>query len=55
VVTALTCAANCLAFTPDASLSKRVFSNTTATNLYATAVTAWNSANVTVSVIYGYF
>lgn len=55
IVTALTCGANCLAFTLDSALSKRVFSTTAQQPIYAAAVTAWNSANVTITVVYGYF
>lgn len=55
VVTALTCGANCLAFTLDSALSKRVFSTTASQPIFATAVTAWNSANATITVVYGYF
>lgn len=55
IVTALTCAANCLAFTLDSALSKRVFSTTATQPIWAAAVGAWNSANVTITVVYGYF
>jgi hypothetical protein len=39
-----------LTFTTDALTLKRVFSTTVATPLHAAAVTAWNSANVTITV-----
>jgi hypothetical protein len=55
IVTALTCGANCLAFTLDSALSKRVFSTSASQAIFATAVTAWNNANVTITVVYGYF
>lgn len=52
------CAANCLAFVTDANLAKRVFSATTVTPIFATAngtSGSWNSANVTLTVVFGYF
>jgi len=52
VVAALTCAANCLTFVADASLSKRIFSATAAQTLSIDAVTGWNSASVDVTVFY---
>lgn len=55
VVSALTCGANCLVHVTDSALSKRVFSTTASQNLSIDAVTGWNSANLTVTVIYGYF
>jgi hypothetical protein len=51
----LACAANCLAFALDSALAKRVLSVTAQTPIFASAVTAWNSANVTITVVYGYF
>ena len=51
----LACGANCLAFALDSALTKRVVSTTAATPIFASAVTAWNSANVTITVVYGYF
>lgn len=39
----------------DASIAKRIFGSSTAAALWVDAVTAWNSANVTVTVIYSYF
>lgn len=58
VVAAQACAANCLTFTTDALLLKRVFPATqpsAAQTLNAAAVTAWNNANVTITVVYAYF
>lgn len=55
IVTALTCGATCLTFVADTSLSKRVFSLTAQQAVHAAAVTAWNSTNVTITVIWGYF
>jgi hypothetical protein len=52
---ALACGANCLVFAPDSALSKRVFSTTAATPVFASATSNWNSANVTITVVYGYF
>jgi hypothetical protein len=52
---ALACGANCLVFAPDSALSKRVFSTTTTTPIFASATSNWNSANVTITVVYGYF
>jgi hypothetical protein len=51
----LACGANCLAFAADSALVKRVASVTAQTPIFASAVTAWNSANVTITVVYGYF
>ena len=51
----LACGANCLSFALDSALAKRVFSTTAATPIFAAAVTAWNSANVTITVVFGYF
>jgi len=55
VVAAQTCGSSCLTYTTDALTLKRVFSLTAATPLHAAAVTAWNSTNVTITVVYGYF
>jgi hypothetical protein len=52
---ALACGANCLVFAADSALSKRVFSTTAATPIFASATSNWNSANVTITVVYGYF
>lgn len=53
--TGIVCGANCLAFATDAQLAKRVFSVTAVTPIWVEAVTAWNNANVTITVVYGYF
>ena len=55
VVAALDCAANCLSFVADSALLKRVFSTTNPQPLFVTPVTAGNNANVTVTVVAGYF
>jgi hypothetical protein len=55
VVAAQACGSTCVAFTTDALTLKRVFSLTAATPLHAAAVTAWNSTNVTITVLYSYF
>jgi hypothetical protein len=51
----MVCGANCLAPVANANIAKQVFSLTAPTALHLAAVTAWNSANVTITVIYGYF
>lgn len=55
IVTALACAANCLVPVADSALTLRVFSTTATTTVNAAAVTAWNSANVTITVLYSFF
>jgi hypothetical protein len=55
IVTAQTCGANCLVYPLDSSLSKRIFSPTVPQQIWITPVTAGNNANVTVSIISGYF
>jgi hypothetical protein len=55
IVTALTCGASCLTFVADSALSKRVFSLTAQQAIHAAAVTAWNSTNVTITIVYGLF
>jgi hypothetical protein len=55
VVAAQSCGANCLVFVTDATLLKRVFSTTAAQPIFISPVTAGNNANVTVTVVYGYF
>jgi hypothetical protein len=52
IVAATTCAANCVA---NSTLVKTAFSTTAQTALHAAAVTAWNSANVTITVNFGAF
>lgn len=55
VVSALAVGSSALVFTTDAALLKRVFSATSPQPIYASAATAWNSANVTITLVYGYF
>ncbi|MCK1445425.1 hypothetical protein IVB43_23860 [Bradyrhizobium sp. 48] len=55
IATATTCAASCLAQATDAQLVKRAWSTTAATPIHAAAATSWNSANVTITVVYRYF
>lgn len=55
VVSALTCGANCLTFVGDVALLKRVFSKTAQQALFILGHTAGNSANLNVTIVYGYF
>lgn len=55
VVSALTCAANCLTFVADSALLLRVFSKTAGQAIFITGHTAGNSANLTLTFVYGYF
>lgn len=55
VVSAQTCGASCLTFTADSALLKRVFSTTVSTPIHIAAHTTWQGANVTVTMIFGYF
>jgi hypothetical protein len=55
VVTAQACGANCLVFVSDATLLKRVFSVTAPQALFITPVTSGNNANVTATVVWGFF
>jgi len=55
VVAALTVSASSLAFVADSALLKRVFSATAQQALFITPATAGNNANVTVTVVFGYF
>jgi hypothetical protein len=56
VVASLACGANCVASSPGTTaLAKAVFSATASTALHAAAITAWNNANVTFSIVLGYF
>jgi hypothetical protein len=55
VVAAQAVGASALTFTPPVSILKQPFSLTAATPLHAAAVTAWNSANVTITVKYASF
>jgi hypothetical protein len=54
IVAAATLAANALTFVTDALLLKRVFSVAAQQAIWMGA-TNWNSANVTVSIVWGYF
>lgn len=55
VVAAQAVGSTALVNTANASILKQVFSTTAPTPLHAAAVTAWNSTNVTITVVYGYF
>jgi len=55
IVAAQAVGANALVFVTDATLLKRVFSTTAGTPLHLAPVTSSNTANLTVSIIYGYF
>ena len=56
VVASLACGANCVASAPGTTtIAKAAFSTTAATTLHMAAIGAWNSANVTVTVVWGYF
>jgi len=55
VVAALTVNASSLAFVADSALLKRVFSATAAQPIFVTPATAGNNANVTFTVVFGYF
>ena len=55
ITAALACPANCLVYQTDALILARIFSTTAQQPIFATAVTAWNSANVTITVVYGYY
>lgn len=55
VVATTACASTCLTRITDANLAKSVVSSTAATALSISAITAGNSANLTVTMIYGYF
>jgi hypothetical protein len=46
IVSALAIGANALLVVPDAVVLKRVFSTTAPTNLFVSAVTSWNNANL---------
>jgi hypothetical protein len=54
VVAAAACAANCLTRVTDALLLKSVFSTTAPQLIYVTS-SAWNSANLNITLVYGYF
>lgn len=55
VVAAQACAANCLVYVTDANILKRIFSTANPQPIYVSPVTAGNNANVTVTIVYGYF
>jgi len=55
VVTTVAVGANATTFVLDSALSKRLFSKTVAQTVFVQDVTAWNSANVDVTVIIGRF
>jgi hypothetical protein len=46
IVSALAIGANALIIVPDAAVLKRVFSTTAPTNLFVSAVSSWNNANL---------
>jgi hypothetical protein len=54
VVAAAACAANCLTRVTDALLLKSVFSATAMQPIYVTS-SAWNSANLNVTIVLGYW
>jgi hypothetical protein len=54
IVAAFAVAANGLAFVADAALLKRVFSTSAPQAIWA-AATNWNSANINITIVYGYF
>jgi hypothetical protein len=53
ILATLACAANCVSGT--GNVTGPAFSTTAQTPIHAAAVTAWNSANVTITVIFGSF
>jgi hypothetical protein len=55
IVAAQPCGANALTHVADASILKRVLSDSVVTRLFATAVTAWNGASVTISIVFGFY
>jgi hypothetical protein len=55
IVAAQTVGASSLNYVTDAALLKRVFSTTAAQPLFVTPATAGNNANVTITVVLGYF
>ena len=52
IVAAQACGANALTHVADASILKRVLSDSVSTRLF---VTAWNGANVTISIVFGFY
>lgn len=55
IVSALTCGASCLTFVGDVALLLRNFSKTVPQAIWVTAQTGGNSANLTITIVYGYF
>lgn len=55
VASAFAVGSSALTFITDALLLKRVFSLTAATPIHIAAHTGWNGANLTITVVYGYF
>lgn len=55
IVSAKVCAANCLTSVLDSAILLRNFSTTAAQPVWLTGHTAGNSANLNVTIIYGYF
>lgn len=55
IVSAKTCAANCLSFVADSALLLRVFSKTVQQAIWVTGHTDAASANLTLTITYGYF
>jgi hypothetical protein len=52
IITALAVGASAFVFTASSALSKRVFSPTATQQIFFDAVSAWNSANVNITIIY---
>jgi hypothetical protein len=55
IVSAKVCAANCLTHVLDSAVLLRVFSTTAAQPIWVTGHTDGNSANLTITILYGYF
>lgn len=55
VVAAQALGASGLAYVTDASILKRIFSTTATQPIFVTPATAGNNANVTVTIVFGYF
>jgi len=55
IVSAKTCAANCLSHVVDSAVLLRMFSKTAAQPIWVTGHTDGNSANLNITIIYGYF
>lgn len=56
VASSITCAASCLTWVPDVSLSTRIFAASAPQTLFMGAVTNFNSGpQITVTVMYGYW